>query len=105
MTTDERAVELIAQGSPVGMELLYDRYGRIAYALAYRILGESEAAEDVVQDAFISAWRGAASYRRERGNQTHCQERRNQRRGTARRLPVDTLVQDRYQPALELRAK
>src|SRR5437763_9652196 len=47
---------------------LYDRYGRLAYALAYRILGESEAAEDVVQDAFISAWRGAATYRRERGN-------------------------------------
>src|SRR4029077_5002033 len=47
---------------------LYDRYGRLAYALAYRILGESEAAEDAVQDAFISAWRGAASYRRERGN-------------------------------------
>ncbi len=47
---------------------LYDRYGRLAYSLAYRILGESEAAEDVVQDAYISAWRGAGSYRRERGN-------------------------------------
>jgi RNA polymerase sigma-70 factor (ECF subfamily) len=47
---------------------LYDRYGRLAYALAYRILGETEAAEDVVQDAFISVWRGAGSYRRERGN-------------------------------------
>src|SRR6059036_1863992 len=47
---------------------LYDRYGRLAYSLAYRILGESEAAEDVVQDAFLSAWKGAGSYRRERGN-------------------------------------
>lgn len=47
---------------------LYDRHGRLAYALAYRILGESEAAEDVVHDAFLSAWRGAASYRPERGN-------------------------------------
>jgi RNA polymerase sigma-70 factor, ECF subfamily len=47
---------------------LYDRYGRLAYSLAYRILGESETAEDVVQDAFLSAWRGAHSYRRERGN-------------------------------------
>jgi RNA polymerase sigma-70 factor (ECF subfamily) len=47
---------------------LYDRYGRLAYSLAYRILGESEAAEDVVQDAFLSAWRGAGGYRRERGN-------------------------------------
>jgi len=47
---------------------LYDRYGRLAYSLAYRILGESEGAEDVVQDAFLSAWRGAASYRADRGN-------------------------------------
>jgi RNA polymerase sigma-70 factor, ECF subfamily len=47
---------------------LYDRYGRIAYTLAYRILGEPEGAEDVVQDAFISAWRGAATFRSERGN-------------------------------------
>lgn len=47
---------------------LYDRYGRVAYALAYRILGEPEAAEDVVHDAFISAWRGAATYRHDRGN-------------------------------------
>jgi RNA polymerase sigma-70 factor (ECF subfamily) len=47
---------------------LYDRYGRLAYALAYRILGESAGAEDVVHDAFLSAWRGATTYRRERGN-------------------------------------
>jgi len=47
---------------------LYDRYGRLAYSLAYRILGESGTAEDVVQDAFLSAWRGAPGYRRDRGN-------------------------------------
>ena len=47
---------------------LYDRYGRLAYSLAYRILGEDEAAEDVVQDAFLAAWRGAGTYRSDRGN-------------------------------------
>ena len=40
---------------------LYDRYGRLAYTLAYRILWEAEAAEDAVHDAFLLAWRGAAS--------------------------------------------
>src|SRR5204862_2858062 len=30
--------------------------------------GEPEAAEDVVQDAFLAAWRGAGTFRRERGN-------------------------------------
>src|SRR5688500_633965 len=47
---------------------LYDRYGRLAYTLAYRILGEAEAAEDAVHDAYLLAWRGAASYRKERGS-------------------------------------
>lgn len=46
---------------------LYDRYGRLAYSLAYRILGEPEAAEDVVHDAFLLAWRGAGGYKREKG--------------------------------------
>lgn len=50
------------------LSALYDRYGRTAYTLAYRILGEPETAEDVVQDAFLAAWRGAGTYRRERGN-------------------------------------
>ena len=58
----------LAERDLSALAALYDRYGRLAYALAYRILGESEAAEDVVHDAYISAWRGAASYRRDRGN-------------------------------------
>ncbi len=47
---------------------LYDRHSRGAFALAYRILGDVEAAEDVVQDAFLAAWRGVETFRRERGS-------------------------------------
>ena len=65
---DELLLTSMAARDLGALAALYDRYGRLAYSLAYRILGESEAAEDVVQDAFLSAWRGAASYRRERGN-------------------------------------
>ncbi len=46
---------------------LYDRHSRAMFALAYRVLGDGETAEDVVQDAFLSAWRGAETFRRERG--------------------------------------
>src|SRR6185369_5035624 len=66
--SDEALMGALAGKDLGALAELYDRYGRLAYSLAYRILGESEAAEDVVQDAFISAWRGAGSYRRERGN-------------------------------------
>ncbi len=65
---DESLIVALAKRDLGGLAALYDRYCRLAYALAYRILGDGESAEDVVHDAFISAWRGAASYRRERGN-------------------------------------
>lgn len=66
--TDDALMQALARRDLTALAALYDRYGRVAYALAYRILGEPEAAEDVVHDAFISAWRGAATYRADRGN-------------------------------------
>ena len=65
---DDTLIRALAARDLAALASLYDRYGRVAYALAYRILGEAEAAEDVVHDGFLSAWRGAASYRAERGN-------------------------------------
>ena len=41
------------------MEVLYDKLSRQAFGLAYRMLGDGAAAEDVVQEAFLSVWRGA----------------------------------------------
>src|SRR3990170_8802931 len=65
---DHQLIEALAAKDVASLGALYDRYGRVAYTLAYRILGEPEGAEDVVQDAFLAAWRGAATFRRERGN-------------------------------------
>lgn len=65
---DHTLLEALAGQDLSALSALYDRYGRVAYTLAYRILGEPEAAEDVVQDAFLSAWRGAGTFKRERGN-------------------------------------
>ncbi|HET9050244.1 MAG TPA: sigma-70 family RNA polymerase sigma factor [Candidatus Dormibacteraeota bacterium] len=48
--------------------MLFDQYGRLAYSLALRILGDPGAAEDVVQESFLSIWRRGASYRVERGS-------------------------------------
>src|SRR6185312_13625778 len=42
--------------------------GRMAFGLAYRILGDAATAEEVVQDAFMSVWHRAVSFDARRGN-------------------------------------
>jgi RNA polymerase sigma-70 factor (ECF subfamily) len=65
---DEVLLERLAGRDADALDALYNRYGRVAFALAYRILGSPETAEDVVQEAFLAVWRGAASYERTRGH-------------------------------------
>lgn len=65
---DEELMPLIAAKDPEAFEVFYDRYGGVAYSLAYRIVGERAAAEDVTQEAFISIWRSGARFDRTRGS-------------------------------------
>lgn len=66
--SDEALLVAIAGREERAIAALYDRYGGLAYSLAYRILGERGAAEDAVQEAFLSVWRRAASFAAERGS-------------------------------------
>src|SRR6266571_6865363 len=65
---DEELISAICLGAEWALETLYQRYYRYAYALAYRILRENTAAEDIVQDAFLSIWRKASSYQKQHGS-------------------------------------
>jgi RNA polymerase sigma-70 factor (ECF subfamily) len=64
---DETLVERIAEHDIAALDLLYTRYGRTAYSVAYSVLGDAEAAEDAVQDAFLTIWRRAETYISSRG--------------------------------------
>jgi RNA polymerase sigma factor (sigma-70 family) len=65
---DRAALARIAGGELAALEYLYDRYKTMAYSIAYRITNDATLAEDVVQDAFLGAWRNAARYAEGRGS-------------------------------------
>ena len=58
----------LADGELDALEDLYDRYKTMAYSIAYRITNDASLAEDVVQEAFLGAWRNAARYVEGRGS-------------------------------------
>src|SRR5919201_2113471 len=58
----------IGAGELDALEELYDRYRTMAYSIALRITTDAALAEDVVQDAFLGAWRNANRYLEGRGS-------------------------------------
>jgi RNA polymerase sigma factor (sigma-70 family) len=65
--SDEAVVALVARSDDVALAELYDRFGRVAYAVALRILRDEKLAEDAVQEGFLAAWRSADRFMPERG--------------------------------------
>jgi RNA polymerase sigma-70 factor (ECF subfamily) len=65
---DRGVLERVGAGELDALEELYDRYKTMAYSIAYRITNDATLAEDVVQDAFMGAWRNAARYVEGRGS-------------------------------------
>jgi RNA polymerase sigma-70 factor (ECF subfamily) len=49
------------------MSDLYDRYGRLAYSLIYRVVRNGAAAEDLVQETFLRVWNRVQSFDRQKG--------------------------------------
>ena len=65
---DEDLISLVEAADAEAFATLYDRHSRAAFSLAYRMMGERQASEDLTQDAFLKVWRSAKSYRAERGS-------------------------------------
>lgn len=66
--TDADVVPLLVAGDTAAIEAVYDRYRRLAFGLAFKILGDRMAAEDVVQDSFVAVWRRAHTFDPGRGH-------------------------------------
>jgi RNA polymerase sigma-70 factor, ECF subfamily len=65
---DHDLVTRAARGDESAISTLYDRYGGVLYAVAYRIVGQRADAEDVVIEAFAQAWRDATRFEATRGS-------------------------------------
>jgi len=65
---DPALADQVGMGSPEAFEVLYDRYSRLAFTVAMRVLSDEAAAEDTVQESFLAIWRRAMTYQPQRGS-------------------------------------
>jgi RNA polymerase sigma-70 factor (ECF subfamily) len=60
---DTQLIGQILNGDVSGYAILVERYKDLAYTIAFRILGKREDSEEIVQDAFVKAFRSLSSFR------------------------------------------
>ncbi len=63
-----RLVARIRAGDQQAMSELYDRYSKVVYAVALRVLQDAAGAEDVLQDVFLQLWRKPDAFDASRGS-------------------------------------
>jgi RNA polymerase sigma factor (sigma-70 family) len=54
--------EQFRAGNPDAVRDVYREYGRLVYAVAYKVLGDRTLAEEATQQTFLQAWRAASSF-------------------------------------------
>jgi RNA polymerase sigma-70 factor (ECF subfamily) len=64
---DAGLIARLKQRDPDAMAELYDRYGRVVYAIIVRIVRDRALAEDLAQEVFLRVWNRAGSFDPERG--------------------------------------
>jgi RNA polymerase sigma-70 factor (ECF subfamily) len=101
---DEDLMALVRHGEARAFEVIYDRHSGVAFSLAYRMCGTRSAAEDVVQESFLSLWRSGARYDRTRGSVrtwvlgiVHNRAIDSLRRGHDRRRASDERIEERFE--------
>lgn len=105
--SDEDLVARLTGRDTDAFAALYDRHSRMAFGLAYRLLNDPSGAEDVVQEAFLSLWRQAETFRPDRAavktwllSIVHHRAVDRLRRSTSREVS-DTILDERIERADE----
>jgi len=67
-SADASLVAAIRNGDEAAMAQLYDRYSGVVYSVALRVLGDTGAAEDILQEVFMQIWRSPDVFDASRGS-------------------------------------
>ena len=67
-TRDARLVTAICSGNQQAMGQVYDLYSSLVYSVALRVLGDTGAAEDILQEVFMQLWRNPTAFDSSRGS-------------------------------------
>ena len=65
---DDELVHRMQLGDTAALEALYGRYARVVFSFSLRIVGDGPTAEEVLQEAFVRAWRQASAFQSVRGS-------------------------------------
>jgi RNA polymerase sigma factor (sigma-70 family) len=61
-TDDPELAARFAAADPETVRTVYERYGRLVFSVAYKVLGDVQLAEDAAQQTFVQAWWAASTY-------------------------------------------
>ena len=67
-SSDARLILSVRSGDQQAMGALFDRYSSLVYSVALRVLGDTGAAEDILQEVFMQLWRKPAVFDSARGS-------------------------------------
>jgi len=65
---DSQLLSRVRNGDEQAMAALYDRYSRVVYSVAFRVLRDASSSEDVLQEVFLGVWRRPQSFVSTRGS-------------------------------------
>jgi len=65
--SDVDLISRVSDGDPKALEVLYERYSRVVYSFALRIVGDPQIAEELLQEVFFRAWQQGKAFRETRG--------------------------------------
>lgn len=68
LASDADLIAQAAGGDPAALETLYDRYSRVIFSFALRIVSDPQIAEEILQEVFFRAWQQGGSFQSNRGS-------------------------------------